>query len=164
MTLGRRFRRRRDGRYQIKLGAAEQELLRELPRQAVGLLETDDPSTLRLHPTAYPNDEVASADYRSLTSGELSRQHQVALDTMSATASATVIDEEQLHRWLRAIEVLRLVLGTQLDVSEGPEDFDPSDPRAPAIAVYHYLSGLQDDVVDALTAALPAATDDGDNG
>src|SRR5271156_5979239 len=118
MTMGRRFRRRRDGRYQIKLGPAEQELLRELPRQATGLIESDDPSTLRLRPTAYPDDEAASADYRSLTSGELSRQHRVALDTMSATSGANLIDEEQLHLWLRAIEVLRLVLGTQLDVSE----------------------------------------------
>ena len=60
------------------------------------------------------------------------------------------------HTWLGALESLRLVLGTQLDVTEesyGPLDLD--DPEAARLALYHWLSWLQEEVVQALSASLP---------
>ena len=53
--------------------------------------------------------------------------------------------------------MLRLVLGTQLDVSEDGTMVDDTDPRAAQFTVYHYLSMLQEEIVDALAAALPDA-------
>jgi hypothetical protein len=55
-----------------------------------------------------------------------------------------------------ALNDLRLVLGTRLEVSEDmdEEPFAPDDPRASAFAVYRYLSELQWMVVEALSAAL----------
>ena len=61
----------------------------------------------------------------------------------------------QLGQWLGALEVLRLMLGTSLDVSEDVEDIPESDPRSSQVAVYRYLSWLQGEVIDALGAMLP---------
>jgi len=59
--------------------------------------------------------------------------------------------------WLAALNDLRLVLGTRLDVTEEmyergvPED----DPRAASFAIYAYLGWLEEQVVDAMAASLP---------
>ena len=49
------------------------------------------------------------------------------------------------------------MLGTQLDIREESFDldFDPSDPRSPGLALYGYLSWLQEQAVEALAAGLP---------
>jgi hypothetical protein len=153
---GRGFLRERDGGFQVRLEPDERRVLRELPRQAMDLLDPDLPSSQRLFPTAYPTDEVADADYRALTGGELVRRHRDALTVLADTAEADEIDENQLQAWLAALEALRLIIGTQLDVAEDPEEVPRDDPRAPGLSVYRYLSWLQGEVVDVLAANLPA--------
>ena len=73
------------------------------------------------------------------------------------TADADQLDERTAQAWLGALESLRLYLGTQLDVSEATyaEDLDPDDPSAPALALYGYLSWLQEQAVEALSSGLP---------
>jgi hypothetical protein len=150
-----RFRRDRQGRFRVGLEGPEQQLLAMLPRQVQELLEQDDPSTARVFPVAYTDDAKAEADYREMMGTQLLHQHQRSLDTLAATAAAATIDESEIHEWLDALEVLRLVLGTQLDVSEDGAVIEDSDPRAAQFTVYHYLSMLQGEIVDALAAALP---------
>jgi hypothetical protein len=152
-----RFKRDRQGRFRVGLEGPEQQLLAMLPRQVQELLETDDPSTTRVFPVAYPDDAGAEADYREMMGSQLLQLHQRSLDTLSATAAAVTIEESEIHEWLDALEVLRLVLGTQLDVSEDAPMVEDSDPRAAQFTVYHYLSMLQGEIVDALAAALPDA-------
>jgi hypothetical protein len=150
-----RFKRDRQGRYRVGLEGPEQQLLAMLPRQVQELLEQNDPSTARVFPVAYTDDAEAEADYREMMGAQLLQQHQRALDTLAATAAATTIDETEVHEWLDALEVLRLVLGTQLDVSEDGAVIEETDPRAAQFAVYHYLSMVQEEIIDALAAALP---------
>jgi hypothetical protein len=150
-----RFRRDRQGRFRVGLEGPEQQLLSMLPRQVQELLEQDDPSTARVFPVAYTDDAGAEADYREMMGSQLLQHHQRSLDTLATTAGASSIDEGEIHEWLDALEVLRLVLGTQLDVSEDGAMVDSTDPRATQFTVYHYLSMLQEEIVDALAAALP---------
>ena len=51
--------------------------------------------------------------------------------------------------------MLRLLLGTQLDVSEDFTEVEPDDPRVDQFTVYQYLSMLQNEIVDTLADALP---------
>lgn len=157
MILRRRFTRDRHGRYRTGLGSNERELLKALPRQAQVLLESEDPSVKRVFPVAYPENETAESDYREMMGSHLLQKHQQSLDTLAATADSSSVDEEEILQWLDAIEVLRLVLGTQLDVTEDMEVVDESDPRAAQFAVYRYLSMLQGEIVDTLADALPGA-------
>jgi hypothetical protein len=156
-----------DGRFRLGLEPAERDLLRTLPQQVAQLLpDRADPDVARVFPTAYVEDKAAEAEYRSLMGPELLRAHQQALDTVAATVGDDTIDEEQLHQWLGGLEVLRLVLGTQLQITEEtaiPEP-DPADPRSMHLALYGYLSALQDEAVQALSGLLPAVPDDDDGG
>ena len=89
---------------------------------------------------------------------ELLERRLAALATVEATARRpTSSTRPTLTGWLTALNDLRLVLGTRLDVSEDDLDVDPDDPEAPAHAVYHYLGMLLSEVVDALEARPPAA-------
>ncbi|MGH9028278.1 MAG: DUF2017 family protein [Acidimicrobiales bacterium] len=151
----RRFTRDRQGRFRAGLGAGERRLLKSLPAQVQGLLEEHHPFTQRVFPVAYPTDEKAQEEYREIMGGHLLIRHQHALDVLTSTVDSPSIDEEEIREWLDALEVLRLVLGTQLDVSEDPAMVDESDPRAPQLAVYGYLSILQGEIIESLSELLP---------
>jgi hypothetical protein len=82
---------------------------------------------------------------------ELLQKRLEAVDVVEQTVAATSLTEEQVMAWMGAINDLRLVLGTRLDVTED-QDFPPlDDPSAPAFAVYQYLTQLLAEIVHALS-------------
>ncbi len=153
---GRRIQRDRKGGYKLSLPPDERELLRSLPAQFREVLQTDDPSLHRLFPPAYTDDDEANDEFQRLMRDELLEGKLAALDVVEQTAAADRLTGDQLEAWLGALESLRLFLGTQLDVNEEPyaEELDPDDPVAPALALYGYLSWLQEQAVEALSSSL----------
>jgi hypothetical protein len=151
-----RIERDRKGGYRLRLPPDERELLRSLPTQLREVLRTDDPSLRRLFPTAYPDDREAEDQFQRLMRDELLEGKLAALRVVEETAGADRLTGEQLEAWLGALESLRLVLGTQLDVTEATyeQELDPADPNAPVLALYGYLSLLQEQAVEALAASL----------
>jgi len=151
-----RIQRDRKGGYKVRLPAEERELLRTLPAQFRAVLQTDDPSLRRLFPPAYVDDEKANDEYRRLMREELLEGKLEALRVVEETADAEHLSGEQLESWLGALESVRLFLGTQLDIKEAIYDraIDEDDPDAPALALYGYLSWLQEEAVAALSASL----------
>lgn len=153
MRLGARIKRRRDGDFDLRLPADERELLRNVAPQLRQLLDGDltNPTLRRLFPTAYADDPQRDQEYHALVRDELADRRRAAVDTLVATIDATRLDEEQLLAWMGAINDLRLVLGTRLDVSEETDPVpDPEDPDAPLLVLYGYLSYLLDSIIDAL--------------
>ena len=155
--IGNRIERDRKGGYRLRLPPEERELLRSLPGQLRVVFETDDPSLRRLFPPAYTDDDEADDEFRRLMRDELLEGKLAALRVVEQTADADHLTGEQLEGWLGALESLRLYLGTQLDVTEQTyeEELDPDDPSAPALALYGYLSWLQEQAVEALSSSLP---------
>jgi len=147
---------RGDGdRVRLSLNAGEQLLLRDLLDQLEPLLaDPDDPALRRLFPPAYSDNE-SDQQYRSLVRDQLVTGRAKALATMRATLGSDTLDLEQADAWLRALNDLRLVLGTRLEVSEEVdyEDLDVEEPRGRDLAVYGYLAWLQEQLVDALQPA-----------
>ena len=156
VKIGRRIRRNRRGEFELRLPAEEREMLRSLPGQLLSLLGggADEPDLRRLFPPAYARDREAEAEYRDLVGSDLLESHQEALRVMAATLDQPRLDDEQMSAWLTGLNELRLVLGTRLDVSEDQHPLDPSDPAAPAMALYGYLTWLQQQAVEALSEAL----------
>ena len=156
-----RIERTGTGRYAIRLPDEERELVASLVQQLreVLLATTDEPTVRRLFPTAYNDDPDRDQEYQQLVRDELLERRLTALATVEATASLDEVDEPALTGWLTALNDLRLVLGTRLDVSEDDHDVDPDDPDAPAFAVYHYLGLLVSEAVDALEQDLPPPTE-----
>lgn len=143
--LRRPVKRSKSGRYQLRLSKDERDLLRSLPEQLNAILEEDDPRLRRLFPPAYADDPERDAEYQRLMREDLLDRHRAALETMAHTIDADSLDAEQLTAWLGTLNDFRLVLGTQLDVSE-----DDIGADTPEYVVYHYLSYLEEAVVEAL--------------
>lgn len=149
--------RRRDGSYCLGLGPQERELLRSLPGQLRDLIEgdPDDPSLHRLFPPASP-DEAVAHEYRDLMGGDLRDSRLRSMAVMQATVDAEGLSEDELAAWLSGLNDLRLVLGTRLGVDDdlNVAALPPDDPRLPGLALYGYLSWLQEQVVEGLSDAL----------
>ena len=152
MALGDRIRRRRRGGFDLRLPESERDLLRALPEQLRELLQADDPATARLYPPGYVDDAELEAEYRSLTRDDLTAARLESLRILEETVDAERLDDEQIDAWLHALNDLRLVLGTKLDVSEdsGRDEELLSGENAELFAVYAYLGWLVEQTVRAL--------------
>jgi len=152
----RRVRRTRHGDFEVRLPEEERQLLVTMVGALRAALDGDvraEPALRRLFPPAYahPADEEAEAEYQALMHEELLASRLAALDVLEATASRDRLDEPELLAWLTALNQLRLVLGTRLDVSEDDQPLpDPDDPAAALHDIYHYLGVLLEAVIDAL--------------
>jgi hypothetical protein len=157
-----RVRRLGPGRYRVKLRPNERALVADLLDQLRDQLvaSTDDPSVRRLFPPAYPDDAERDAGYQVLTRDELLEHRLAAIDLVEATLGGDEIDDEAMNAWMGTLNSLRLVLGTRLDVDEELPALDPTDPLAPAYAVYEFLGWLLSQAVDALSADLPPPNPD----
>lgn len=158
MSARRQLERTSDGSIRLRLSARERELLAGLAAELGERLENgaDAPDLVRLFPPAHADDPRAELDYRGLVGAELLDGRREALRVLADTARRGELTEEELDAWLRALNDLRLVLGTRLDVGEEAlaGGFDPDDPDAPMLALYGYLSWLQEQAVEAAAVRL----------
>ena len=164
------------GKLTLKLDDAELGVLSQLFEQMAELLEhpeseagadplakmlnmsgstqiSEDPAIARLFPDGYSDDEHASADFRRFTEQDLRAQKLAALtsvrDSLSGWTGKSSITAQQAQDWLKAINDLRLVLGTRLEITDEVErDFGADEP---GIHLYNYLTYLQGTLIDALT-------------
>ena len=140
--------------------AVEADPLAALVGMSDGPVETpEDPILLRLLPDAYADAEQ-SAEFRRLTDGELRARKTEAIDRVIedvVTSERIDLDlDEGVGMWVQAINDVRLVIGTRLDVQEDwpdrLDDVPPDDPRAALYDFYGWLSELQDRLVVAAMA------------
>jgi hypothetical protein len=145
-------RRTRTGRYSINLGPEERQFLAGLAPQLREVLATpDEPSLRRLFPPAFSGagDAERQEEYVRLMRDDLVERHAGALEVLERTATASEVSADDLEAWARALNQIRLVLGTRLDVSE---DDDPVQTSSdPDHQIYGFLSYLQECVIDALS-------------
>jgi hypothetical protein len=156
----RKVERRRDGTFAVSISDDEREMLANFLLQLRDLLLSDDPLLKRLFPPAYIDDVEHENDYQELMKGDLLESRFAAIEVMEATLGQTELDEAALTQWLQAINSLRLVIGTSLDVSEEPEPPDPDDPNYGMRVLYEVLGWLLGDIVHALASGLPPPTGD----
>ena len=146
----RLIKRDRRGGYSVHLRAEDRDVLRQLVPQFRELLENpDQPALFRLFPPAYSETGHAEVqeEYRRLMQEDLVARHRAELDLLKSTADADRLTEEQMLAWTRALNSLRLVLGTLLDVQEGDESRRPATAEE---SLYHWLTHLQGEAIDAL--------------
>jgi Domain of unknown function (DUF2017) len=150
-----RIRRGRGGGIRLRLPDDERELLELLCEELSGRIdeERDHPDLRRLFPPAHADDQEAEDAYRRLVRSQLDVGRERAIATVQRTLRNDTLSTEDAESWLRVLNDLRLVLGTRLDVTEEMSfDLDPNDPAAAELAVYAYLSWLQEQLVAALMA------------
>jgi hypothetical protein len=156
--LRRQIERDPAGGVRLSFRPEEVLLVRELLGELEALLEgPDDPAVRRLFPPAHTDPE-SEEQYRSLVRDQLVAGRSKALDTVRDSLESEILSPDEADAWLRVLNDLRLTLGTRLDVTEDIDygDIDPREPRGRDLAVYAYLSWLQEQLVEALAPELPA--------
>lgn len=145
----------------------ERDLLASIGDQLETLLRSDDiasaPMLERLFPPAYNLDAERNHEYQRLMREDLLERHLDGVRVLRTTIARKRLTAQELNGWMRAVNSMRLVLGTLLDVSEDePLDLDESDdgPRTALVAHYHYLSALLGEIVDAASGAVFDSTAD----
>ncbi|MDA1364518.1 DUF2017 domain-containing protein [Glycomyces algeriensis] len=142
-----------------------------------------DPALARLFPDAYTDlgpdgdAEAASAEFRRYTENDLrARKRDDARAVVRAleelfpddpenllnpgTRSAAVhLDPDDCRQWLGALNDLRLVMASWLDITDDEDfdelmDLDQDDPRALLVATYGWLTTMQDTLVEAMMRSL----------
>ncbi|WP_058855116.1 oxidative stress transcriptional regulator AosR [Nocardia jinanensis] len=75
----------------------------------------------------------------------------VVLHTLPEDGGKILITPEEADAWLTALTDVRLALGVVLEIdADTPEQFAPDDPRAPHLDVYHWLTWMQDSLLQAM--------------
>ena len=149
------FTPRSGGEIGLKLSRDERVLLAGLAAELRAQLDGEpggDPSLRRLFPRAY-EDETEERAYRELAGDSLLDGRRAALELLAETVDRKSLSAEEADAWPRALNDLRLVLGTRLDVQEDTfaSDLRLDDPDAPGLTVYGYLSWVQEQLVAALS-------------
>ncbi|MGH3977928.1 MAG: DUF2017 domain-containing protein [Pseudonocardiaceae bacterium] len=109
----------------------------------------------RLLPDFHREDEGLSGGMRSLHEPELLAAKDgvaaVVLETCPPQGGTVRLSEEQAHAWLSALNDVRLALGTALEVTEDmPDELPSDDPRSSHLPVYHWLTWVQESLIQAL--------------
>jgi hypothetical protein len=150
------IRRTRKGDFEVRLGDDERDVIGNVVRQLREALAGDasaDPGFRRLFPVAYADDAAKEAQYRELVGDELVQKRLASIDVVLSSLASSRLTEDELMAWIGAVNDLRLVLGTRLDVSEETDlRVDPSDPDAGAYALYGWLGYLLETCVDAISS------------
>lgn len=141
---------------QIQVGIPPE--IAEIVRQQIAAFrrrrddETDD-GFWRLRIAASPDDDVA-AGFSELAADTIEQQRTADLDSLEAGLDAETIDVDTAHSWIRAINQIRLVVGTDLAVIDD-DSWRPApgqDGFAHAI-VYDLLTHLQGSLIAAVSEA-----------
>lgn len=113
------------------------------------LLVDEGEQITRLYPPAYPDDEELQADFKEMVHDQLLMQRLDGIDQLQASINDETISIELADTWLNIINQARLVLGTQLDVSEDDGPVEEDDPDLQARIVYQVLSHILEDLTTA---------------
>ncbi|MGH3768220.1 MAG: DUF2017 domain-containing protein [Pseudonocardiaceae bacterium] len=141
-----------------RVAANPQDELAELTGIIAGPTTAPDDRVLaRLLPDFHREDTALSGGLRALHEPELVATKdgaaEVVLDTCPARGGRLRLSEQQAQAWLTALNDVRLALGTVLEVTEDmPDELAPEDPREPHLAVYHWLTWVQDSLIQAMVS------------
>ena len=124
-----------------------------------------DPALDRLLPTANRQDDEMAAEFRRLTETGLRQRKAASLQTAADLMRGDDklrLDDAQAHAVLVALTDVRLVLGERMGLHTDDdvavleavaEDLDPDDPLGYALAVYDFLTWLQETLSSAMLDA-----------
>ena len=145
--------------FRINIDDHEREVVRHLLDEMRSLLlgPSDHPALKRVFPTAYHLEDHAEhdAEYQRFMREELVASRLAGIETvMEALAARPPLTESQVLSLAQALNGVRLVLGTVLDIGEDdrPDDIDPDDPLAAEHQLYGFLSWLLEWTVRSLSS------------
>ena len=127
-----------------------------------GVDTPQDPALARLLPDAYTGDPDSAREFRRYTESSLRTSKredaQTVLDTLPVVGGDVRLNPDQARAWMRALNDLRLAIGTRIDVTEDYEEqileLNPEDPRAAAFGLYGWLGAVQSALIQTVTSPI----------
>jgi len=153
------LRRRPDGTFGWNLAKNERDVLRHVAKDFRAVLTTEtpssDPSLQRLFPPARTDDPIEELEYERKVGDSLLAAKLEQLTILERCVGSRVLSEEDVLACMRAVNDLRLVLGTRLDVREDsdPSEFSGDPERRSTFELYAYLSWLLESLIDAMSGS-----------
>lgn len=151
-------RERSDGRFDIVLPQQVRDVLEDTIDQIDGLLDDPDLAMLRrLQPNPYPDDSEQAAAWRLLAGEQLRDVQRDSFATLRRIHASGIVGVDELWTWIRALNTMRLVLGTAIGIEEdGVEVPEPSpeDPIRPMWELYHLSTFVQYEIVAELSGTV----------
>lgn len=138
-----------DDRYALTLAEEPRRAVDSLLADLAELLGTDSPALVRLFPPPYGDDDERNQGWAALAGAELVERQLATIELVRATIDRDELTGDELDAWMRALNSLRLVLGTALDVDESHTPPPPGDPTEATFATYELLGYLLEHVVRA---------------
>ena len=167
----------RDGGYKIYMTGPDRSLIRNLIADTTAAIERDDESVLRLFPLAFgderedqrpdrpeepgtnrPSEQdrerVAelNAGWNALAGSELRDRKSTALSELELLIEQGRCTGDQLHLILRAVNDLRLRLGTQLGIETDEDSLSLREQLSPTHIKFQRLGWLLSNVIEVLSA------------
>jgi Domain of unknown function (DUF2017) len=145
------FGRSRTG-YVLRIRPEERALVVRLLDELAELLTSPSaPSVVaRLFPVVHPDNPERENEYQRLMRDELVSSRLGGIDVvkgvLEGSGKKATFTDEQLTSFMQAVNGVRLVLGTILDVSED-DDVAEIEDHVPEYQLYTYLSWLLDSAV-----------------
>ncbi len=140
-----------ENRFENLLTDEEKELLGMLPAVVVEAIESHSPYVTRLFPPTYPFDDAAQRDIERADPDSLADAHRRLLEGLAASVTKPVLTHEDLANWVGAINDIRLLIGTALDVYEEMDRPGEDDPRFQDFVIFDYLTWLQGSLLEFLS-------------
>lgn len=143
--------RRVGGGWKLHLDDEERALIVRLMGELRELLTSDSETDLLdpLFPTVYRDDAGKEAEYQRLMRDELVSSRLAAIDTVCdalAPGGPELIDEDATLSFMQAVNAVRLVLGSLLQIDSDDDELDDT----PEHHLYTYLSWILEWTVRAL--------------
>lgn len=118
----------------------------------------EDPVLQRLFPPAYIDDDEAAHDYRRYTERSLREEKHTrarsVIDSLKSSGDKVTVPPSMVDSWLGSLNDVRLAIATRLELTEENHDelaeLPMDDPRGELMAVYGWLTYLQESLVQTL--------------
>ncbi|MCL5077540.1 MAG: DUF2017 domain-containing protein [Actinobacteria bacterium] len=137
-----------DDRFKIELADQVRQLLLDLKEMTLTHVVSESPIAKRIFPTAYNNSPEMELDFEKLTREPLMNHHQENLSLFERSLFKNEINQEEVLAWISALNNMRLILGTALDIQEDQEIPKETDPNYEGYLVYDLITYLQGALIE----------------
>jgi hypothetical protein len=143
--------------FTLHIGAEERQVVAGLLGELRGMQTDPDAAdaVARLFPVVHPSDPTEEEEWQRLMREELVTSRTAAIDTVVGVlrrpGRKVPVTADELHAFVQAVNAVRLVLGTVLEVAEDEDEVPPELLESPEYALYGYLSFVLDASVRVLS-------------
>jgi hypothetical protein len=142
-----------EDKYRVEITLWQSQLFSNLAYELrESIAKKNSPLVQRLFPIAYPDDMTANREFESLIQKELLQSHLSALEILDSVSEVEEFHEAGLVRLMQAINIVRIGLGTRLDIRHEDDFYDITEghPDHDLWVIYQILGEVLSLIVEAL--------------